>query len=99
MTAPIALPAWLTAPALPEPEPEPPIRPSGALGAADRLTRPGDGPYAPQMKAALAGLPAYFLGYRNDGQLAPLYAGSDLFVFPSRTDTFSHPASRFACSW
>ena len=39
------------------------------------------------MKAALAGLPAYFLGYRNDGQLAPLYAGSDLFVFPSRTDT------------
>jgi glycosyltransferase involved in cell wall biosynthesis/predicted metal-dependent phosphoesterase TrpH len=47
----------------------------------------GDGPYAPQMKATLAGLPAYFLGYRNDGQLAPLYAGSDLFVFPSRTDT------------
>jgi glycosyltransferase involved in cell wall biosynthesis len=47
----------------------------------------GDGPYAPQMKAALAGLPAYFLGYRNDAQLAPLYAGSDLFVFPSRTDT------------
>jgi glycosyltransferase involved in cell wall biosynthesis len=47
----------------------------------------GDGPYAPEMKAALAGLPAYFLGYRNDGQLAPLYAGSDLFVFPSRTDT------------
>jgi glycosyltransferase involved in cell wall biosynthesis len=47
----------------------------------------GDGPYAPEMKAALAGLPAYFLGYRNDAQLAPLYAGSDLFVFPSRTDT------------
>jgi glycosyltransferase involved in cell wall biosynthesis len=47
----------------------------------------GDGPYAPQMKAELAKLPAYFLGYRNDGQLAPLYAGSDLFVFPSRTDT------------
>jgi glycosyltransferase involved in cell wall biosynthesis len=47
----------------------------------------GDGPYAAEMKSALAGLPAYFLGYRNDGQLAPLYAGSDLFIFPSRTDT------------
>jgi glycosyltransferase involved in cell wall biosynthesis len=47
----------------------------------------GDGPYAARMKSELAGLPAYFLGYRNDAQLAPLYAGSDLFVFPSRTDT------------
>ncbi len=47
----------------------------------------GEGPYLLEMKAALNGLPAYFLGYRNDAQLAPLYAGSDLFVFPSRTDT------------
>jgi len=47
----------------------------------------GDGPYAGKMKAALAGLPAYFLGFQNDAQLAPLYTGGDLFVFPSRTDT------------
>jgi glycosyltransferase involved in cell wall biosynthesis len=47
----------------------------------------GDGPYLPAMRQALAGLPAYFLGYQNDAQLAPLYAGADLFVFPSRTDT------------
>jgi len=47
----------------------------------------GDGPYMARMKAELRGLPAYFLGFQNDQQLAPLYAGSDLFVFPSRTDT------------
>jgi hypothetical protein len=39
------------------------------------------------MRQALSGLPAYFLGYQGDAQLAPLYASSDLFVFPSRTDT------------
>jgi ATP-dependent helicase/nuclease subunit A len=38
-------PAWLDAPVAPEPEPAPPIRPSGALGAADRVHRPGDGPF------------------------------------------------------
>src|SRR4029079_7441236 len=47
----------------------------------------GDGPYAAKMKAELADLPAYFLDFRDDRQLAPLYAGSDLFVFPSKTDT------------
>ncbi|MBB4038667.1 ATP-dependent helicase/nuclease subunit A [Microvirga flocculans] len=48
--APLAAPGWLTAAALPEPEPLPPIRPSSALGAADRMTRPGDGPYAPEAR-------------------------------------------------
>ena len=47
----------------------------------------GDGPYMQQMKSELAGLPVYFLGFQNDAQLAPLYASSDLFVFPSLTDT------------
>ncbi|CAN5404457.1 glycosyltransferase [soil metagenome] len=47
----------------------------------------GDGPYLKEMKKKLAGTPAYFLGFRNDKQLGALYAGSDLFVFPSRTDT------------
>jgi glycosyltransferase involved in cell wall biosynthesis len=47
----------------------------------------GDGPYLSGMRQATEGLPAYFLGYQNDTQLAPLYAGADLFVFPSRTDT------------
>jgi ATP-dependent helicase/nuclease subunit A len=47
---PLAVPDWLTAPVKPEPEPLPPIRPSSALGAAERMTRPGDGPYAPEAR-------------------------------------------------
>jgi glycosyltransferase involved in cell wall biosynthesis len=47
----------------------------------------GDGPYMREMREALRHLPAYFLGYQDDQQLAPLYASADLFVFPSRTDT------------
>ncbi len=47
---PIEMPDWLTHAAIPEPEPLPPIRPSSALGAADRMTRPGDGPYAPDAR-------------------------------------------------
>jgi ATP-dependent helicase/nuclease subunit A len=47
---PIPVPDWLALPVLPEPEPTPPIRPSSALAAADRLTRPGDGPYAPDAR-------------------------------------------------
>lgn len=46
----VEVPDWLTLQARPEPEPEPPIRPSSALGAADRMTRPGDGPYAPEAR-------------------------------------------------
>jgi glycosyltransferase involved in cell wall biosynthesis len=47
----------------------------------------GDGPYRAAMEKATAGLPVYFLGFQNDQQLATLYASSDLFVFPSKTDT------------
>ncbi|MBF9233223.1 double-strand break repair helicase AddA [Microvirga alba] len=47
---PLDVPDWLTRPARAEPEPLPPIRPSSALGAADRMARPGDGPYAPDAR-------------------------------------------------
>ncbi|MCB5174954.1 double-strand break repair helicase AddA [Microvirga lenta] len=47
---PVEVPDWLSLPADPEPEPLPPIRPSSALGAAERLARPGDGPYAPDAR-------------------------------------------------
>jgi ATP-dependent helicase/nuclease subunit A len=43
---PLAIPEWLVTPADPEPEPPPPLRPSGALAAADRPARPADGPFA-----------------------------------------------------
>jgi glycosyltransferase involved in cell wall biosynthesis len=39
------------------------------------------------MRQQLAGLPASFLGAQDDARLGVLYASSDLFVFPSRTDT------------
>jgi glycosyltransferase involved in cell wall biosynthesis len=47
----------------------------------------GDGPYRREMEAVLAGLPALFLGFRHGHELSALYASSDLFVFPSLTDT------------
>jgi ATP-dependent helicase/nuclease subunit A len=47
---PFEVPGWLTLPVGNEPEPAPPIRPSSALGAADRITRPGDGPFAPDAR-------------------------------------------------
>jgi glycosyltransferase involved in cell wall biosynthesis len=47
----------------------------------------GDGPYLEKLKAELAAFPAYFIGVQNDEHLAALYASSDLFLFPSRTDT------------
>lgn len=47
----------------------------------------GDGPFREEMESALAGDDVRFLGYRHGVELAELYASSDLFVFPSVTDT------------
>ncbi len=47
----------------------------------------GDGPYREKMTAALRGQRAHFLGFRRGEELSRLYASSDLFVFPSVTDT------------
>jgi glycosyltransferase involved in cell wall biosynthesis/predicted metal-dependent phosphoesterase TrpH len=47
----------------------------------------GDGPYRVQMEQALRHHGAHFLGFRKGEELATLYASSDLFVFPSLTDT------------
>jgi len=47
----------------------------------------GDGPYKKQMQRELEGLPAYFLGYMGDQELGRLYASSDMYIFPSLTDT------------
>lgn len=55
-----------------------------------RLIVVGDGPYLTEMKAALTGLPATFTGFLSGERLAQAYASSDLFVFPSTTDTFGN---------
>lgn len=46
----------------------------------------GDGPALPALKARYPGV--LFLGARHGAELASAYAAADVFVFPSRTDTF-----------
>ncbi len=46
----------------------------------------GDGPARRQLEAAFP--EARFLGTRTGAELARIYASADVFVFPSRTDTF-----------
>lgn len=46
----------------------------------------GDGPARAGLQARFPGV--HFTGYRDNGLLARSYAGADVFVFPSRTDTF-----------
>lgn len=50
----------------------------------------GDGPYSKEMKTALNGHPVVFTGYLTGSDLAAAYASSDIFVFPSTTDTFGN---------
>ena len=46
----------------------------------------GDGPSAASLRRAYPA--AHFLGLRKGEDLARIYASADVFVFPSRTDTF-----------
>ena len=46
----------------------------------------GDGPAREGLQKRFPD--AHFTGYRDNGVLARSYAGADVFVFPSRTDTF-----------
>ena len=46
----------------------------------------GDGPALAQLKKAYPD--AHFLGRKSGRELAGCYAGADVFVFPSRSDTF-----------
>ncbi|MBK7403911.1 MAG: glycosyltransferase [Phycisphaerales bacterium] len=47
----------------------------------------GDGPYRERMQQELRKHRAHFLGFRKGDELSTLYASSDIFVFPSVTDT------------
>ncbi len=50
----------------------------------------GDGPYLEEMKKRLEGCPVTFTGYLGGDELSACYASSDVFVFPSATDTFGN---------
>jgi glycosyltransferase involved in cell wall biosynthesis len=54
------------------------------------LTVVGDGPYMEELRGLLRGTPTTFTGYREGDALAEIFAASDLFVFPSATDTFGN---------
>ncbi len=48
----------------------------------------GDGPYLDEMRRMLSGTRAVFTGRVGRETLAALYGASDIFLFPSGTDTF-----------
>jgi glycosyltransferase involved in cell wall biosynthesis len=48
----------------------------------------GDGPERRRLEAKYPS--ARFLGLKSSGELAKLYASADVFVFPSKTDTFGN---------
>jgi len=58
-----------------------------AAGIDAQLVVVGDGPYRAPMERALSGTRNAFLGFRHGEELAMCYASSDLFAFPSVTDT------------
>lgn len=50
----------------------------------------GDGPYRRELEDMLSGYPVIFTGFLQGESLAAAYASSDVFVFPSTTDTFGN---------
>ncbi len=64
------------------------IRPALQHLPNTRLALVGDGPARPRLEQAFAGLPVYFMGYLRGDRLASAYASADIFVFPSRLETF-----------
>jgi ATP-dependent helicase/nuclease subunit A len=77
-----AAPAWLHRPVEPEPEPVPPIRPFGALGAADRIHRPGDGPFV--REARLTGTLVHALLERLPGLPLERWAATGRAIVAAR---------------
>lgn len=53
-----------------------------------RLVLVGDGPARAVLERQFAGQPVTFMGYLRGGRLAQAYASADIFVFPSRLETF-----------
>jgi glycosyltransferase involved in cell wall biosynthesis len=58
-------------------------------GLAAQLVMVGDGPAAAELRSA-AGQGVFFLGQLEGDELAAAYASSDVFVFPSTSDTFGN---------
>ena len=64
------------------------IRPTLEQLPNTRLVLVGDGPARPYLERQFAGLPVTFMGYLRGERLSRAYASADIFVFPSRLETF-----------
>ena len=64
------------------------IRPALQQLSNIRLALVGDGPARKRLEQYFAGLPVSFQGYLRGDRLASAYASADIFVFPSRLETF-----------
>ncbi len=64
------------------------IRPALEQMPNCRLVLVGDGPARPALERYFAGLPVTFMGYLTGERLSLAYASADIFVFPSRLETF-----------
>ena len=69
-----------------------------ARGFDARLLVVGDGPYRATMEHALASHGGVFLGFKHGEELSRLYANSDLFLFPSTTDTLGQVVMEAQCT-
>lgn len=64
------------------------IRPTLEQLPNTRLALVGDGPARAQLEQYYADLPVKFMGYLRGERLSQAYASADIFVFPSRLETF-----------
>jgi glycosyltransferase involved in cell wall biosynthesis len=61
-----------------------------AAGLDVNLVVVGDGPYLADFRLRCEGERVFFLGYLDGEELSRAYASSDVFVFPSTTDTYGN---------
>jgi len=64
------------------------IRPTLEQLPNTRLVLVGDGPARTELERYFADLPVTFMGYLRGERLSQAYASADIFVFPSRLETF-----------
>ena len=64
------------------------IRPALETLPKARLVLVGDGPARAHLERFYADLPVSFMGYLRGERLSQAYASADIFVFPSRLETF-----------
>ncbi len=64
------------------------IRPALTSLPKTRLVLVGDGPARASLERTFADLPVSFMGFLRGERLSQAYASADIFVFPSRLETF-----------